>query len=98
MGRRPVIDMSRVSGGILVRDGPRGVIHGNTGRRPANVIDMELRQKIMALSRTEYALIIETHFTGKLATLEGEVSASVRIPPPFFYPLLHFLSLLTLAR
>jgi hypothetical protein len=34
------------------------VIHGNTGRRPANAIAVELRQKIVALSRTEYASLM----------------------------------------
>ncbi|NIS63275.1 MAG: hypothetical protein GTO13_22065, partial [Proteobacteria bacterium] len=53
--------------GVVARDGPRGLVHGNTGRRPANAIGMELRQKIVALSRTEYGLFNDTHFTEKLA-------------------------------
>jgi transposase len=56
---------------VVVRDGPRGLIHGNTGRRPVNAIAVELRQKIVALSRTEYALFNDTHFTEKLSTVEG---------------------------
>jgi len=56
---------------VVARDGPGGLIHGNTGRRPANAIGMELRQKIVELSRTEYALFNDTHFTEKLATVEG---------------------------
>jgi transposase len=56
---------------VVARDGPGGLIHGNTGRRPANAIGMEFRQKIVALSRTEYALFNDTHFTEKLATVEG---------------------------
>ena len=57
--------------GVAARDGPAGLVHGNTGRRPINAIGMELRQKIVELSRTEYALFNDTHFTEKLATVEG---------------------------
>jgi transposase len=57
--------------GIVARDGPRGLIHGNTGRNPANAIGMELRQKIVELSRTEYGCFNDTHFTEKLSTVEG---------------------------
>ena len=57
--------------GVVARDGPRGLIHGNTGRRPANAIGMGLRQKIVELSRTEYGCFNDTHFTEKLSTLEG---------------------------
>ena len=57
--------------GVVARDGPRGLIHGNTGRRPANAIGMELRQKILELSRTEYGCFNDTHFTEKLLTVEG---------------------------
>jgi len=56
---------------VVARDGPGGFIHGNTGRRPANAITLELRQKIVALSRTEYALFNDTHFTEKLLSVEG---------------------------
>ena len=56
---------------VAARDGPAGLVHGNTGRRPINAIAMELRQKIVELSRTEYALFNDTHFTEKLATVEG---------------------------
>ena len=56
---------------VVARDGPKGLIHGNTGRRPANAITLELRQKIVALSRTEYALFNDTHFTEKLFSVEG---------------------------
>jgi transposase len=56
---------------VVARDGPRGLIHGNTGRRPANAIALELRQKIVQLSRTEYGLFNDTHFTEKLSASEG---------------------------
>jgi transposase len=57
--------------GVVARDGPRGLIHGNTGRRPIKAIGMELRQKILELSRTEYASFNDTHFTEKLLVVEG---------------------------
>jgi transposase len=57
--------------GVVARDGPRGLIHGNAGRRPANAIGLELRQKIVELSRTEYALFNDTHFTEKFLRIEG---------------------------
>jgi transposase len=56
---------------VVARDGPRGLMHGNTGRRPANALGLELRQKIIELSRTEYALFNDTHFTEKLLSIEG---------------------------
>jgi len=55
---------------VVTRDGLRGLIHGNTGRRPANAIGLEFRQKIVKLSRTEYVLFNDTHFTEKLSTVE----------------------------
>jgi hypothetical protein len=57
--------------GVVARDGPRGLVHGNTGRRPANASGLALRQKMVALSRTEYASCNDTHFTEKLVTVEG---------------------------
>jgi len=57
--------------GVAARECPAGLVHGNTGRRPANAIAMELRQKIVELSRTEYSLFNDTHFTEKLSTVEG---------------------------
>jgi len=56
---------------VVARDGPRGLMHGNMGRRPANAISLELRQKIVRLSRTEYAVFNDTHFTEKLVRVEG---------------------------
>lgn len=57
--------------GVVARDGPRGLVHGNTGRCPGNAVDGHLRQKIVALSRTEYASFNDIHFTEKLASVEG---------------------------
>jgi hypothetical protein len=43
--------------GVVARDGPRGLIHGNTGRRPFNAIDLDLGKKILALSRIHTPLL-----------------------------------------
>jgi hypothetical protein len=48
-----------------------GVVHGNRGRRPANAIGLVLKQRIEALSRTEYASFNDTHFTEKFLIVEG---------------------------
>jgi transposase len=56
---------------VVARDGPRGLVHGNTGRRPANAIGLDLRQKILELSRTQYAFFNDSHLTEKLTTAEG---------------------------
>jgi len=60
----------RFKGGAA-RDGPRGLVHGNTERCPGNAVDGHLREKIVALSRTEYDSFNDTHFTEKLASVEG---------------------------
>ncbi|MFB0507219.1 MAG: hypothetical protein ACETWT_10855, partial [Thermodesulfobacteriota bacterium] len=46
-------------------------VHGNRGRRPANAIGLALKQRIVALSRTEYASFNDTHFTEKFLIVEG---------------------------
>lgn len=56
---------------IIARDGPVRLVHGNTARRSANAVDLELRQKAVELSRTEYASFNVTLSTQKLSTVEG---------------------------
>jgi transposase len=53
------------------RDGPAGLVHGNQGRRPDNGLDEQIRQRILELSHSQYALFNDGHFTEKLATQEG---------------------------
>lgn len=55
----------------MARDGPRGLVHGNAGRRPANAIGVYVKQRAMGLSRTRYASFNDTHFAEKLAAFEG---------------------------
>ena len=57
--------------GVVARDGPRGLVHGNTDRRPANAMDLGLKQTIMGLSRSQYASFNDTHFTEKLSSEHG---------------------------
>ncbi len=52
------------------RDGPGGLVHGNRKRKPTNSLDKKLREEILQLSRTKYALFNDGHFTEKLATEE----------------------------
>ena len=53
------------------RDGPAGLVHGNRGRRPTNSLDVQLRERILELSRSQYGLFNDGHFTEKLATEEA---------------------------
>jgi transposase len=55
----------------VVRDGPEGLIHGNTGRKPVNVLEEQVKDAIVSLSKTQYAAFNDVHFTEKLATEEG---------------------------
>jgi transposase len=43
----------RMRKAVRVR-GPKGVIHGNTGRAPSNKIADTLRQRVLSLSRERY--------------------------------------------
>jgi transposase len=58
-------------------EGRAGLVHGNTGRRPWNQADDELREEVVELFRTKYAGFNDKHFTEKLDSEEGiEVSRS----------------------
>jgi transposase len=60
---------------VVARDGPGGLVHGNRARRPANAIGLDVRQRIVELSRGQYSCFNDTHFTEKLGTEQGiEVS------------------------
>jgi transposase len=53
------------------RDGPRGMVHGNRGQAPANVLKESLRQRIVELSIARYVTFNDSHFTEKLIAREG---------------------------
>jgi transposase len=57
--------------GVVARDGPKGLVDGNRGKRPSNTIGVDVRQRIVELSRTQYDSLNDTHFAEKLATVEG---------------------------
>jgi hypothetical protein len=41
----------------VARDGPKGLIRGNTNRRPPNAMDIGLKQRIVELSRSQSASV-----------------------------------------
>jgi transposase len=56
---------------VVARDGPRGLVDGNTGTRPGNAINLAVKQKIVELCRTQYGSFNETHFAENLVRVEG---------------------------
>ena len=59
----------RVRKAVRLR-GPKGVIHGNTGRAPSNKIAETLRQRVLSLSRERYWDLNDAHFGEKLREQE----------------------------
>jgi len=53
------------------REGAAALGHGNRGRRPANAIPEELKQRVTMLARTRYADFNHTHMTEMLEEREG---------------------------
>jgi transposase len=53
------------------REGAAALAHGNRGRRPANAIPEELKQRVTMLARTRYADFNHTHMTEMLEEREG---------------------------
>jgi len=51
-------------------DGPAAIAHGNRGRKPANALPAELREKVLLLTSNKYTGFNHTHFTEKLAECE----------------------------
>jgi transposase len=58
--------------GEFVRKGAEAVVHGNTGREPANRLGSEVRRQVVKLAEGRYAGFNDQHLTEKLA-LEGLV-------------------------
>jgi len=59
--------------GRLEGDSGEWVYHGNRGRRPANAIPEETRQKVVELATGKYAGFNDSHLQEKLAVAEGIV-------------------------
>lgn len=57
-------------------DGPGGIIHGNTGRQPANARPDSLRQHVLELHRTLFAKYNDYHFAEAL-----EEEHQIKVPP-----------------
>ena len=52
------------------RSGPSALVHGNTGRAPANRIEDAVRERIVRLARARYAGINDSHLAELLAERE----------------------------
>lgn len=51
--------------------GPRGIIHGNRGRRPVHAVDQEQREQLIALAQEGYAGVNHSHLAELLLEREG---------------------------
>ena len=60
----------RIRKRFLKRD-LEGLVHGNRGRTPANVIDPSVRDRILSLHEDKYYDFNDTHFTEMLKEFEG---------------------------
>lgn len=56
-------------------DGPRGIVHGNRGRRPAHALSEEVRSAAVTLATGPYAGVNHSHLAELLAEREGLVIA-----------------------
>jgi len=56
-------------------EGKSALVHGNKGKRPANRLEDEVRERILELARTKYVGFNDQHFTEKLVEVE-ELSVS----------------------
>lgn len=52
-------------------EGPRGIVHGNRGRRPSRAVPDDVRDKVRALATGVYAGVNHTHLAELLAEREG---------------------------
>jgi hypothetical protein len=52
------------------QQGARALVHGNTGRSPANRLGDEVREQLVELARKKYAGFNDQHFTEKLVEVE----------------------------
>ena len=57
----------------FVRDGPRVLVHGNRGRRPAHALSAALKERVLALAQGRYAGCNDQHLSELLAEHEGIV-------------------------
>jgi transposase len=55
----------------FAREGPAALVHGNRGRASSRRIDETTRARVLALARTRYAGVNDTHLAELLAEREG---------------------------
>jgi len=55
----------------VARLGPKGVLHGNRGRRPRHRVAEAVRARVVELRREKYGGFNDQHFSEKLAEVEG---------------------------
>jgi len=55
----------------FLKEGAKGLIHGNRGKRSPKAIRKEIEEQILKLSREKYGNFNDTHFTEKLIEDEG---------------------------
>ena len=65
MLRLSVRQVFRIKARVRIQ-GTRGVIHGNTGRRPANAKPVSLHQRVLELHKTQYSKYNDYHFAEAL--------------------------------
>ena len=53
------------------REGPAGLVHGNRGRLPVNVLSDTVREQVVQLAKGKYVGFNQQHFTEKLVEEEG---------------------------
>jgi transposase len=53
------------------KEGASALSHGNRGKPPYNILDTEIRQKVIALARTKYKGFNQQHYSEKLREKEG---------------------------
>ncbi len=63
----------------FLANGPAALVHGNAGRRPANVTDPKLAARVVAFARNGYAGINDSHLSELLAEREGIVLSRASI-------------------
>lgn len=57
--------------GAYRRDGPRGIVHGNRGRRPARAVPGDVRAGVVELAASVYAGVNHCHLAELLKEREG---------------------------
>lgn len=52
------------------KEGAEGLVHGNRGRQPVNVLPLEVRERVVSLATTRYVGFNHSHLTEKLGEQE----------------------------